>query len=160
MNPADFHKTAELLKGRQEEWHVRTSINRSYYGLFLHLRNFLSDGGIRLPDRSSRKSHHQFVIDCFRESRFFVVADEHGGAGPKQSGRPKDNLIGGIYLRLKSLLQNRTNADYNLNVKFCQKDSEDNFVLATRTIQDFDGLLGSDREKHIIDTAKTQARLY
>ena len=159
MDPADFHKTAEFLKGQPEEWHLRTSINRSYYGLFLHLRKFLSDGGIRLPDRS-RKSHHQFVIDCFRESRFLTVADKYKGPGPKKSGRSKDNLIGGIYLRLKSLLQNRTNADYNLNVKFRQKDSEDNFLLATRTIQDFDGLLGSDREEHIINTARAQLRLY
>ena len=67
MNPADFHKTAELLKSREEEWHIRTSINRSYYGLFLCLRQSLTEAGVRLPDRR-RKSHHQFLIDCFHES--------------------------------------------------------------------------------------------
>ena len=159
MNPADFHKTAELLKNRKEEWHVRTSINRSYYGLFLYLRKFLTDKGVRLPNRS-RKSHHQFVIDCFRESRFFKAACDEKSKEAKKRSRPKDKLIGGIYLRLKSLLQNRTNADYNLNVRFSEKDSEDNLLLATTTIQDFDGLRGSDREKHIIKTATGQSQLY
>jgi len=43
MNPADFHKTADLLKSREEEWHIRTSINRSYYGLFLFVLSNLTN---------------------------------------------------------------------------------------------------------------------
>ncbi len=157
MNPADFHKTAELLKNRKEEWHVRTSINRSYYGLFLYLREFLTDKEVRLPDRN-RKSHHQFVLECFHKSRFFQDNSEKNCKNPEKKPKPKDSTIFGIYSRLKTLLQRRTDADYKLHLVFRVNDSEDSLRLATTTVQDFEKLHNSEREKHIINTAKCHAQ--
>lgn len=143
MQPSDFHKTAEFLKDREEEWHIRTSINRSYYGLFLYFRDFLKGQGVRLPDRKV-KSHHQFVLECFHKSRFFRSS--------------KDSAIFGIYSRLRTLLQRRTDADYKLRLLFRVNDSKDSFRLAITTIEDFKKLRNSEREKHIINVAKNHAK--
>jgi len=158
MDPTDFHKTAQLLAMETEQAHVRTSINRSYYGLFLYLREFLTHNGIKLPDRTKKKSHHQFVLECIHEARFFSDSSERNrrlSGGP----RPQDNAILGIYKRLQTLLQNRTEADYSLHVTFRPTDSQDSLRHAIATIADFKGL-GSEREKHILDTAKVQSQLY
>jgi hypothetical protein len=155
MDPTDFHKTAEFLSGEQEEAHIRTTINRSYYGLFLYLREFLTRNGVRLPDRN-RKSHHQFVLECIREARFFQDSSE---AKRELSGksRPKDSAILGIYKRLQTLLQNRTEADYNLHVIFRLNDGQDSLRLATETVDDFSKLRGSERERHIISIAREKS---
>jgi hypothetical protein len=157
MNPTDFHKTAKLLSGEQEEAHIRTTINRSYYGLFLYLREFLTRNEVRLPDRNSRKSHHQFILECIHEARFFQDISE---AKRKLSGksRPKDGVILGIYKRLQTLLQNRTEADYNLHVIFRINDGQDSLRLATETVEDFSKLRDSKREKHIINIAKHRSQ--
>lgn len=157
MDPTDFHKTAELLSKETEEAHIRTSINRSYYGLFLYVRGFLTANGIRLPDRK-KKSHHQFVLQCIREARFFTNSAEDK-RNPSGAARPKDNTILGIYRRLQTLLQHRTDADYKLHITFCPNDSQDSLRLATTTIQDFNSL-SCEREKHILETAEAQSRLY
>lgn len=158
MDPTDFHKTAQLLGMETEEAHIRTSINRSYYGLFLFLREFLTHNGIRLPDRKSKKSHHQFVLECIHEARFFSDSSEDNR---RLSGgrRPQDNTILGIYRRLQTLLQNRTDADYKLHLTFQPTDSQDSLRHAIETVEDFKGL-GSEKEKHILATAKVQSHLY
>ncbi len=157
MDPTDFHKTAELLIGEQEEAHIRTTINRAYYGLFLYLREFLTNNGVRLPDRNSGKSHHQFVVKCIHKSRFFQDISE---TKKQLSGkrRSKDSAILGIYKRLQTLLQNRTEADYNLRVIFRPNDSQDNLRLAKSTIEDFSNFLGSKRESYIISIAKQHSQ--
>lgn len=157
MEPTDFHKTAELLSKETEEAHIRTSINRAYYGLFLYIREFLTTNGIRLPSRK-KKSHHQFVLQCIREARFFSNSSE-GKRNPSGTKRPKDNTMLGIYRRLQTLLQNRTDADYKLHIIFRSNDSQDSLRLATTTIQDFNSL-GFERQKHIIETAEAQSQLY
>lgn len=157
MDAADFHKTAELLKNKEEEWHIRTSISRSYYGLFLYLREFLKSSSVTLPDRR-QKSHHQFIAECFYESRFFEDTTRKNDKGSKKVSRSKDKTILGIHTRLRSLLQRRTDADYGLHLKFRQNDSVDSFDLATATIQEFQELRGTDRENHIVETAKKHAR--
>jgi len=150
MDPIDFHKTADILKDRPEECHIRTTINRAYYGLFLYLRDFLEKNSIVLPKRK-KKSHHQFVMDCFKESR---------KGAPRTAKVEGNKQIGQIYLRLKTLFQNRTSADYKLHLKFHQKDGEDKLRLARDTLEHFEQLRGSTIENHIIDTAKNQATLY
>lgn len=157
MDPTDFHKTAELLSKETEEAHIRTSINRSYYGLFLYVREFLTANGISLPDRK-KKSHHQFVLQCIHEARFFTNSSEDK-RNPTGAARPKDNTILGIYKRLQTLLQNRTDADYKLHITFRSNDSQDSLRLATTTKQDFNSL-SCEREKHILETAEAQSQLY
>jgi hypothetical protein len=150
MDPTDFHKTAELLKDKKDECHVRTSINRSYYGLFLYLREFFAHAGVIMPDRKV-KSHHQFVQECLHEARFFGT---QAGSG---KGRSRDKVIFEIWTRLRSLLQRRTDADYNLHTTVRPNDGQDSLRLATSTIQDFDSLRGSPREQHILTVAKSNA---
>ena len=149
IDPADFHKTAALLKEHPEEWHVRTSIGRSYYGLFLHLRDFLSGHEIKVPTEST----HKFVFACFHESRFFGGIKGKDGAGKKKD---KDKLIYSITQRLKTLLQARVDADYKLHLKFTANDSEHNLRLATSAVDDFEKLRGTDREEHIVKVARLQ----
>jgi hypothetical protein len=157
INPTDFHETAAFLKDYPEEWHVRTSIGRSYYGLFLFLRDFLVDHGVELPDRAQ----HQFVFTCFHKSRFFGDIKGKGGAGTKKKkSKTKDKLIWGIAKRLKTLLQARREADYILHLKFTAKDSEHNLGLATSAVDDFEKLRGTDREEHIVKVALQQEKKF
>lgn len=157
MEPTDFHKTATLLKSSKEQCNIRTSVNRSYYGLFLYIREFLKNQGIELPSRRLI-SHHQFVLECLHKSRFFEdIVDERPKA-PKKNARLKDKTIYGIYARLKSLLQRRTDADYSLHLTFRVTDSEDSLRLATTTVADFAKLNGSKKEKHIIKIANQYAQ--
>lgn len=156
MKPTDFLKTAEFLKDHKDEWHVRTSINRSYYGLFLHLRDFLSGQGIKVPTKST----HKFVLDCFHKSRFFDDAESKSSKGvKKRNGRTGDKVIWGISKRLRSLLQARVDADYKLHLTIPPNDSKHNLELATTAIQEFEKLRGSDREKHIVKVANEQEKL-
>lgn len=155
MDPTDFHKTADFLKDYQEEWHVRTSISRSYYGLFLHLRDFLTSQGVTLPNRS----RHKFIFTCFHESRFFKGAEsKNNKVSRKEKGKIKDKVIWDIAKRLKSLLQARNDADYKLHFRVTSGDSKHNLKLATSAIEDFEKLRGSDREKHIVKVALQQKK--
>ena len=160
IDPTDFHKTAELLKGEAEEWHVRTVVNRSYYWLFLFCREFLASNGVQLPDRK-KKSQHQFVIECFEESK--KPASKGGRDSGKNSGsKNKDEIqrrvVGQIWNRLRTLFQNRIYADYRLDLRFPPSYSQDGLRHAQTALQDLESLSGSATEKHIIDTAKIHAQ--
>lgn len=157
MDPTDFHKTALYLATCKEQSHVRTSINRSYYGLFLYIREFLKNQGVDLPSRKLI-SHHQFVLNCLHESRFFEDSVNNSPKASRKNTRPKDRTIYEIYARLKSLLQRRTDADYKLHLTFRITDSQDSLRLATTTVEDFAKLHGSKREQHIIKTANQFAQ--
>jgi hypothetical protein len=157
MKPTDFHKTATLLKNSREQCDIRTSVNRSYYGLFLFIREFLKNQGVELPSRRLI-SHHQFVLECLHESRFFADVDDKYSKSTKKNARQKDKTIYSIYARLKSLLQRRTDADYSLQLTFRVTDSEDSLRLATTSVTDFSKLNGSKREQHIIKIANQYAK--
>ena len=159
MEPTDFHKTAQFLKSSKEQCDIRTSVNRSYYGLFLYLREFLKNQGVELPSRKF-KSHHRFILECLYESRFFEDNVDKCSKAPKKISRHRDKTIYDIYARLKSLLQRRTDADYSLHLTFRVTDSEDSLRLATTTVADFAKLNGSQREKHIIKIANQNAPKY
>lgn len=156
MDPIDFHKTAEFLKNQDEQCHLRTSINRSYYGLFLYLRDFLKNKGVKLPSRKW-KSHHQFVLECLHESRFFQDSLEKDKKTSNKNGRTKDNIICGIHSLLFTLLQWRTDADYKLHLRFFPANSNDCLDKATKAISYFEGLKDTEREKHIISIANKHA---
>ena len=145
INPTDFHKTAEFLKDKQEEWHVRTTVNRSYYGVFLYFRDFLNCQGVILPD-PFKTSHHQFVIKCFEKSKTTAI---------KANDKIDHKILGTIWMRLKTLLENRIKADYNLGLRFPPSYSNDSLKRAKTTIQDFIDLSGTPTETLIVDVAKS-----
>ena len=96
MNPTDFFKTAELLKNETEQAHIRSSISRSYYGVFLYFRKFLNDNGIKKKDK---RDVHFFVFKCLEQSKA-VIGET-------------------VAVRLYNLRGDRSIADYDLtkNVK-------------------------------------------
>jgi hypothetical protein len=139
IEPTDFHKTAEFLKDKKDEWHVRTSVNRSYYGAFLYFREFLSKRGVDIP-KPTKKSQHKFIIECFEKS--------------KTEAEPSNKIqIGQIWNKLKTLFDNRIKADYRLDLRFPPNYSEDSLRCAKTTIEDFNKLNGSATEKLIIEVA-------
>jgi hypothetical protein len=156
MDPIDFHKTAEFLKDQNEQCHLRTSINRSYYGLFLYLRDFFKNKGVQFPSRKW-KSHHQFVLECLYESRFFQDSSGKDKKISNKKGKSKDSIILGIHSLLKTLLQWRTDADYKLHLMFRPTDSNDCLEKAIKTITNFEKLKNSEREKYIISIANQHA---
>jgi hypothetical protein len=59
----------ELLDGQRgkvpfQEAHLRTSISRSYYGVYCIARNYLKDKNIQIPDRDP----HKFVREVYSAS--------------------------------------------------------------------------------------------
>lgn len=154
IDPTDFHKTAELLKDQQEEWHVRSTVNRSYYGAFLYFRDFLTRQKVDIPEPGT-KSQHQFVIKCFEKSKT-VALKINKSSRKKGNSEDKVNhkMLGKIWFRLKTLLEDRINADYNLALRFPPSYSDDSLKRARTTIQDFVDLSGSPTETLIIDVAK------
>lgn len=163
IEPLDFHKTAEFLKDQKEEWHVRTVVNRSYYGVFLYLRDFLAREQVNIPN-PAKKSQHRFVIQCFEKSK--TVANQKKGKAGESSGS-KDKIdhkaVLQIYNMLKTLFRERINADYRLDLRFPHNDSADSLRRARITIETLDNLSGSATEKLISNESKRygeeQARL-
>jgi len=147
MNPTDFHKTAEFLKDQKEEWHVRTTVNRSYYGAFLYLREFLTCQGVKLPD-PREKSHHKFILKCFEESKTATMATKD-----KINGK----ILGKIWLKLRDLFQDRIYADYRLDIKFLPTQSQDSLDLAKDIIGYFDSLRKSPAETLFISIAHSMS---
>lgn len=155
INPVDFHKTAELLKDQQDEWHIRTTVNRCYYGVFLYFRDFFTEQGVRIPEHKD-KSQHKFVIECFQKSKA-AATKKMQSSGKNGDFKEECIKIGQIYSRLKTLLQDRTNADYRLDLRFPPSYSEDSLRRAKTTIEDFDKLDKS--VSIIIKTAESHARI-
>ena len=138
MIPTDFHKTAELLKDKHKECHIRTSITRSYYGVFLHLRDFLAQGDIK--KREPTRSIHTFVQVCFLESR--VTEGETIGAN------------------LSHLRRAREDADYELGQRIERDRSQDCFKTAKRTIAQLEKLIACNAQarKKILKNARIAAQ--
>lgn len=154
ISPIDFHKTAEFLKDQQEEWHVRTVVNRSYYGVFLHFREFLAGQGVHIPGRREKKSQHQFIIECFKKS---ITKAQQKSKAPEKKDSTEDSvdykIIGRLWSQLRTLFYNRIKADYHLDWKVPPNCSGDSLKQATTTIRDFANLRGSPTEKLIINVA-------
>lgn len=155
INPVDFHKTAEFLKDQQDEWHIRTTVNRCYYGVFLYFRDFFTKQGVRVPEHKD-KSQHKFVIECFQKSKA-AVKRMIPSNGKNVDLEEECVKIGQIYSRLRTLLQQRTDADYRLDLSFFHSYSEDSLRRAKTTIEDFNKLDKS--VSIIIKTAENHARI-
>jgi uncharacterized protein (UPF0332 family) len=132
MNPADFLKTADLLKVQTEEAHWRTSVGRSYYAAFLYFREKLKRLGL-VKTKEQGLEEHAFVIKCLQ---FSEVSE---GVQVAQC--------------LRNLKQSREDADYRLDREFSQNDAGDAFVKAQKVIEDYQRNISPEKERELIKGA-------
>ena len=137
MEPAEFLKTAELLKAQTEEAHLRTSAGRSYYAAFLYFREHLKQIGLEKTKQPGYEAH-AFVIQCLK---FCEVTE-----GTKASQY------------LSDLQQIREDADYELDKSFSQNDAVDAFLKAQKVINDYENGITSEKETILLEKASAFAR--
>jgi uncharacterized protein (UPF0332 family) len=137
MEPSEFLKTAELLKARSEQAHLRTSVGRAYYAAFLHFREHLKRIGLEKTKQPGREAH-AFVIQCLQFSQVTECV---------QTSQ---------YLR--DLQQLREDADYHLEMAFSQNDTEDAFSKAQKAINDYEQNMTAEKEKTLLEKALAFAR--
>lgn len=135
MIATDFLNTASLLKNRGEECHIRTSISRSYYGLFLYFREFLATGEIRKKDK---RLVHSFVRQCLLRCEV------------KEAKK--------ISRKLADLFGRRSRADYDLAKRFSTADSSDCLKIATSTINYFENTIPRAEKEAMLLDAKNYAK--
>jgi uncharacterized protein (UPF0332 family) len=115
IRATDFLKTAKFLSNSQNEWDTRTSISRSYYAVFLEVR--------------------EFVIKKCSSGKDFP-SDKHGAINRCLIGCT-DKSWRKIALNLGTLRQNRTDADYKIDKFFNQKNSETAIAIADKLLIDY-----------------------
>ena len=129
MKPIEFKNMACYLSNGHEELGneilLRTIINRYYYYIFLHIRDWIIklDGReevreILIPtddvDRKYSIGAHTFLLKYLKEV-----------AIKSKNLRPYDNTLDEITLFLGNLFDNRKKADYKLDVVITNVDLED-----------------------------------
>ena len=135
MNPEEFFKTAEKLKDSDKESDLRTSIGRSYYAVFLYLREYLFKLGIV---SKRKKGIHFFVQACLSNSRVKEAQT--------------------LSTELHELEQKRTKADYKLNAKITPKEAVDTLRDAQEAVGKFSSSMTLDKENILVVNAKQFAR--
>ena len=138
MKPAEFLKTAELLRAQTEQAHLRTSVGRSYYAAILYFRERLKQVGLEKTKHPGREAH-AFVIQClqFSEVTECVKASQY----------------------LHDLQQVREDADYHLETVFSQNDAEDAFAKAQKVISDYKDRMTVEKEEALLEKASAYAKL-
>ena len=137
MNPKDFFKTAKFLNSHNApEAHFRTSISRSYYGIYLYLRDYLNSHGI-CKIKSPGQQVHLFVRDVLQNSN-------------STEGSKLGETLG-------DLSQLRKDADYDLKKSFTFEDSEMALCMAQDAISDYDKI-DSAEETKLLQNAKARAK--
>lgn len=103
----------EMFKDEQynDEAYLRTLISRSYYGLFLIMRDELEKHGILFPRKGD---DHGFLINELRGREYFKIAD-----------------------KMKKLRGKRNDADYWTNKPIKEKDLIFSLQLAEQLLLDF-----------------------
>lgn len=119
MDPKDFLSTARNLKDSTSESDIRTSIGRSYYSVFLYLREQLKSLGIEKQVYPEREAH-EFISYSLE----FCNIKEGSKIGNK----------------LRSLRQYRKDADYNLSIAFSNTTSDDILLQSMSLIKEFENL--------------------
>lgn len=139
MNPKDFFKTAELLNTyNTQEAHFRTSIGRSYYGIYLYFRDHLNSHEVRKIKYPGQQVH-LFVRDVLQNSN-------------STEGSKLGETLG-------DLSQLRKDADYDLTKPFTFEDSEMALCMAQDAISDYDKI-DSAEESKLLQNAKARAKLH
>jgi len=144
FNPIDFLDVVRFLESRRGEAYVRTAMNRSYYTLFLYLREFLSTQGVPIPSHEE-KSVHQYVKDCLKECVKSLKAQ-----GPKWDSETR--LVYKVSMHLDTLHQHRTHADYRLDLRIAEEGGKDCLRHVETAIQDFQQLK-PDTQDHFVRVA-------
>jgi len=137
MEPAEFLKTAKLLKAQTEEAHLRTSAGRSYYAAFLYFRERLKQIGLEKTRKPGQEAQ-AFVIQCLA---FCEVME-----GTKASQY------------LHDLQQVREDADYHLEIPFVQNNADDAFLKAQKVIDDYKNGITVEKEKMLLKKASAHAK--
>jgi len=137
MEPRDFHTTAEFLKDFSEEPHIRTSISRSYYGVFLYFRDFLAKNGLT-KKKNKKCDVHAFIKNCL------------------QFCQVREGNIAAVHIN--NLAQWRTDADYDLDKTFLNTDSRAQFNDAKQVIENFERDITSEKTKKILKFATDHAK--
>lgn len=137
MDPIDFFRTAELLKGEVGEAHLRTSVGRSYYAAFLYFREYLKKIGLEKTKQPGREAH-TFVIQCMANSNV------------PEGGRASQYL--------QDLRRLREDADYHLDRVFSQNDAEDAFVKAQKIVSDYKTNISPEKEQILVNKASAYAK--
>ena len=144
FNPIDLLDVVRFLQPQQGEAFVRTSMNRSYYALFLYLREFLSTRGVPIP-RHEEKSSHQYVKDCLK-----LCLQSLQAKGPRWA--PQTKLVNAVSMGLNTLHQHRTHADYRLDLRIPESDRDDCLRHVETAIQRFQQL-DSDTQDQFVRVA-------
>jgi hypothetical protein len=137
MEPAEFLKTAELLKAKTEQAHLRTSAGRSYYAALLYFRERLRKIGLEKTKQPGREAH-AFVIQCLQFSEIMECVQ--------------------ISQYLRDLQQVCEDADYHLEMTFSQNDADDAFLKAQKIIEDYEHNITAEKEKMLFKKASAYAR--
>ena len=116
---------------------MRTSVSRSYYGIFLYFRNYFSAHRIH-KIKEPRKQVHLFVRETFRQS--------NSRTGSK------------LAEKLQDLSEKRRQADYELEMPFTLEDAEDALEIAQKTISDYREIDNEEEDK-LLRNAEAYARL-
>lgn len=129
MNPLDFFNTAELLSKYTKPEHLRTSVGRSYYAVFLLLRNFLAENGLK-----KKRSAHEFVRKCFQYCEV----------------KEGTELANSLY----KLHQRRSDADYFLEKQITPNICVDALDRAKKITKDFAELAPNKKQEILIGAKK------
>ena len=122
MDPLDFIKTANSLESSNEEADRRSAVSRAYYAVFNHIKRYLKDCGIYIPE------NHTAHIKIARYLRY------SGLSNAKEMGDAVENLR-----------DERWDADYELGLNGPSKNDCKLIVLkAQQTIQSFDSCKRSE----------------
>ena len=128
MDAKEFFPIAERMKTSANEAERRTSIGRSYYGLFHVLLGALSDRGVIFRETPD---DHQNLIAYLTKGRNKVAAS-----------------VGAV---LKDLRQERNRADYRLKEICITKSSEFVYLKAMKALQQFESI----SEPELVSLVKT-----
>ncbi len=119
MDPSEFLKTAIFLNNEKDEHHLRTSMSRSYYAVHLHVRQFISK--TFLAGKDFKFDSHQYVLKCCNNCK------------------SEDIKILGVILN--DLLQDRLDADYNMDLEISSMNSQDSLDDASELLAGFDTIV-------------------
>ncbi|PIU60817.1 MAG: hypothetical protein COS84_12000 [Armatimonadetes bacterium CG07_land_8_20_14_0_80_40_9] len=97
-------------KANIEEAYLRTSISRSYYGVFCIARNILKGKGLKIP----RTDLHKYVITQY-----------------KKSTNPIEEKIGESLARLR---KKRNKADYLDQPQICENEARSAYLEAQKVL--------------------------
>lgn len=131
MEPKAFIDLAQSLvsPNRPSEAAIRTSVSRSYYGLYNFLSGFFEDNGFELPPAAeAHKIIHRELYNC---------------------GIPS---VRGIAEFLQELRRERNNADYHLELTEYAEDrpAQMSLIKARNAYRNFGDFTGGNKRRQLV----------